>query len=109
MTSINVRTFTDQNFESEVLRSNIPVLVEFMAPWSAPCRSLAATIDRIADDYVGRLKVGMLNTDTSQAVARRYSVRSIPTIFVFRGGQKTGQYVGVTDRARLLQSLGLTR
>ena len=90
----NVLAVTDGTFESEVLQSEIPVLVDFWAEWCGPCRMLAPTVEAIAQDYNGRVKVAKLNVDENLSTAERYGIRGIPTLLVFRGGQVREQIVG---------------
>ena len=101
----NIRTFTTENWESEVLGATEPVLVDFWAEWCAPCRMIAPTIDALATEYAGRVKVGKLNVDENEPVAMRYAIRSIPTLLVFRGGQAVEQRVGAAPREELARLL----
>lgn len=107
MASANVHSFTDQNFDSEVLNSPIPVLVDFTATWCGPCKQLAPIVEKLADEYQGKVKVGKLDIDDAPQVTRKYGVRSVPTVLVFQGGQKKGQHVGLTTRDKLVQLLGV--
>ena len=95
MASENVKEFTDQNFESEVLKSDQPVLVDFWAEWCMPCRMLTPTIEKIAKDYSGKVKVGKLDTDANRDVAIKYSISAIPTVILFRDGQVSQKFVGL--------------
>ena len=95
MASENVVEFTDENFESEVLKSTQPVLVDFWAEWCMPCRMLAPTIEKIANDYAGKVKVGKLDTDANRDVAAKYSISAIPTVILFRDGQVSQKFVGL--------------
>lgn len=106
MASANVLTVDDSNFESEVLRSSVPVLVDFTATWCGPCKALAPIIDRIADDFAGKVKVAKLDIDDSPKTTSKYGVRSVPTCMVFQGGVKTGMQAGLTHREKLVQLLG---
>ncbi|HXG13155.1 MAG TPA: thioredoxin [Gemmataceae bacterium] len=106
MASKNVVEFTTANWEQEVVNSDIPVLVDFWAPWCGPCRALAPTIDRIADKYVGRVKVGKLNTDENSDVAIRYGISGIPAVLIFKGGdQPRERVVGLTPEQTLVQAI----
>jgi thioredoxin 1 len=105
MASANVLSFTEQNFEAEVLKSDKPVLVDFTATWCGPCKQLTPIVDKIADDFSGKVKVGKLDIDESPEVARKYGVRSVPTVIVFQGGAKTGQHLGLTSRENLVKLL----
>ena len=107
MASANVLLFNEDNFESEVLGSNVPVLVDFTATWCGPCRALAPIVEKIADDFQGKVKVGKLDIDGSPNLARKYGVRSVPTCIAFEGGAKKGQHVGLTSRETLIQLLGV--
>jgi thioredoxin 1 len=107
MASANVHEFNDENFEVEVLKSSQPVLVDFTATWCGPCRALAPIIDKLADDYQGRVKVGKLDIDNSPNITRKYGVRSVPTVMVFEGGQKKAMNAGLTTREKLIQLLGI--
>jgi thioredoxin 1 len=95
MASENVKEFTDQNFEAEVLKANEPVLVDFWAEWCMPCRMLAPTIEKLAGDYNGKVKVGKLDTDSNRDVAMRYSISAIPTVILFKGGEVVQRFVGL--------------
>ena len=94
---------TADNFEAEVLKSDKPVLVDFWAEWCAPCRMLAPTIDQVANDYAGRVKVGKLNVDQFGEIAARYQIRGIPTILVFHRGEVHDQMVGAGSKENILK------
>jgi thioredoxin 1 len=94
MANPNVHQFEDGSFESEVLQSDQPVLVDFWAPWCAPCKMIAPAVDTLATEFAGKAKVGKINIDDHQMVAQRYNVMSIPTLLVFKGGQVVDQVVG---------------
>jgi thioredoxin 1 len=96
-----VQTFTDDNFDEAVLKSATPVLVDFWAEWCAPCRRLAPTVDAMAADLNGRLVVGKLNVDENPAITFRYTVRGIPTLLLFKGGDIVEQVVGLVDKDSL--------
>ena len=95
MASENVKEFTDQNFAAEVLESKDLVLVDFWADWCQPCRMLAPTIDKIAKDYAGKVKVGKVDTDANRDVAIKYSISAIPTVILFKNGQVAQKFVGL--------------
>jgi thioredoxin 1 len=95
MASEHIKEFTDENFESEVLKSSQPVLVDFWAEWCGPCLRLAPTIDKLAQDYAGRVKVGKVNTDSNHDVAMKYGISSIPTVIIFKDGQPVQRIVGL--------------
>lgn len=101
----NVAEFTDANFDAEVLQSPIPVLVDFWAPWCGPCKMLAPSIEALAGDYAGKLKVGKLNTDESENVAAKYGIRSIPTLLVFKNGEVVNQLVGALPKEKIAEQL----
>jgi thioredoxin 1 len=90
--------FTDQNFDQDVLKSNQPVLVDFWATWCAPCRMIGPTVDTLADEYAGRVKIGKVNVDENPTVPTRYGIRSIPTLLIFKAGQIQEQVVGTTSK-----------
>jgi thioredoxin 1 len=93
---------TDQSFDSEVIRSSTPVLVDFWAPWCGPCRAVAPTVDAIATEFAGRLKVVKLNTDESGEVAMKFGVTSIPTLMVFKNGEMVERVLGNRPKADLV-------
>lgn len=87
MASEHIVELTDENWKTEVLESNVPVLVDFWAPWCGPCRAIGPTIDKIASQFVGKVKVGKLNVDDAPDAATRYGVTTIPRVFLFEKGQ----------------------
>lgn len=101
MASENVHTFTDDNFEKEVLQSEIPVLVDFWATWCAPCKAIAPLIDTVASEYEGRVKVGKVNVDDNPATPGKYGVRGIPTVILIKDGKVLDQVVGAIPKAQL--------
>jgi thioredoxin 1 len=108
MASENVKEFTDQNFESEVLKSDQPVLVDFWAEWCMPCRMLTPTIEKLAKDYSGKVKVGKLDTDANRDVAIKYSISAIPTVILFRNGQVAQKFVGLRQERDFKEALDST-
>ncbi len=97
--------FTTQNFESEVLNSDKPVLVDFFADWCGPCKMMAPVIEELAELYDGKAKVGKLNVDSNEEIAMKYGVMSIPTILVIKNGQVEAKMVGVQKRETLMDAL----
>jgi thioredoxin 1 len=105
MAGQNTLTFTDASWETDVLGSAEPVLVDFWAEWCGPCKMMGPTIDAVAEEYVGKFKVGKLDVDSNGVTAQRYGIRGIPTLLVFKGGQVVAQKVGAvgkTDVQKLL-------
>jgi thioredoxin 1 len=96
----------DATFEDEVLAAEVPVLVDVGATWCAPCKALAPIVDRVARETAGRAKVVKMDMDASPRTAQRYGIRGVPTILVFRHGEKTAQHLGATTREKLLAMLG---
>ena len=106
MSSQNVHQFTDSNFDTEVLASDKPVLVDFWAQWCPPCRALAPTIDALADQLAGKVKVGKVNTDENPAIAAQYGITSIPTVMIFKGGRLQKRLVGLRPLSDFATALG---
>jgi len=98
-----ITTLTDQNWESEVMGSKQPVLIDFWASWCAPCRALSPSVEAVADQYDGRLKVGKLNVEENADVPFRYNITSLPTLLVIKGGQVAEQRVGLIPREALVK------
>lgn len=92
---------TEKNFEEEVLRSDIPVLVDFWATWCGPCRMIAPVIEEIAEEYEGKVKVGKINVDEEQALAIKYGIMSIPTLLLFKDGQVSATTVGFVEKEKI--------
>ncbi len=101
----NTVEITDSNFESEVVKSTTPVLVDFWAAWCAPCRALAPTVDSIAAEYKGRVKVGKLDVDANGSTAARFNIRGIPTLLVIKDGQVKEQIVGAVEKSVITKAL----
>ncbi len=98
---VNVIEGTDANFEQEVLKSDIPVLVDFWAPWCGPCRMVAPVVEQLANQYAGKLKVVKINTDENQAVSMQYGIRSIPTLGIFKDGKVVDGVIGAQPKQAL--------
>ena len=105
MASDNVKEFTDANFETEVLNSAQPVLVDFWAEWCMPCRLLTPTIEKIAKDYSGKVKVGKVDTDANRDISMKYGISSIPTVILFKNGQITQKFVGLRHERDFKEAL----
>lgn len=101
MAGANTLSFTDAGWDTDVLKSEVPVLVDFWAVWCGPCRQIAPFVDQLADEYAGKVKVGKLNVDENGSTAMRYQVRGIPTLLMFKGGQLVGSRVGAASKADL--------
>ena len=101
----NVIELTDDNWKSEVLESDTPVLVDFWAPWCGPCKAVGPVVEELANDYEGKVKVGKLNVDNARGVATQYQIRSIPTILLIKNGKVLTQRVGAGSKKDLEQIL----
>lgn len=101
MGSAEIVELKDSTFETEVINSSTPVLVDFWAPWCGPCRVIAPVVDEIASSYSGRLKVGKVNVDDNMQIAAKYSVRSIPTLILFKDGKAQHQIVGAVPKSEI--------
>ena len=105
MASEHVKEFTDQNFEAEVLKSDQPVLVDFWAEWCMPCRMLTPTIEKLAKDYTGKVKVGKLDTDANRDVSMKFGISAIPTVILFKNGQVAQKFVGLRQEKDFKEAL----
>jgi thioredoxin 1 len=105
MASANVKNVTDQSFDTDVLKSEQPTLVDFWATWCGPCRQIAPMIDALADEYKGRVNVAKVDVDSNQIVAQQYMISSIPRLLIFKGGKVVGQLVGAVPRSKLEDEL----
>lgn len=97
----NLPAFTDDNFDTEVTSNDTPVLVDFGAEWCGPCRALAPIVEDLAKEYEGRLKVGTVDIDKAQGVARKFGIMSVPTIIFFKGGEAVDKITGLQPKANL--------
>ena len=106
MASNGIIDLSDANFETEVIKSDTPVLVDFWAPWCGPCRAIATSVEEISASYEGRLKVGKLNVDENQQTTMKFGIRSIPTLIVFKGGQAVEQIIGAVPKGEIEKAVG---
>ena len=100
--SENITIVTDSSFAVEVLQANVPVLVDFWAEWCGPCKTLAPTIEAIAKEFAGKVKIAKLNVDENHKISTSYSIRGIPTLILFKGGKISATKVGVATKAQLV-------
>jgi len=105
MASSNVHTFTEANFQDEVMKSEHPVLVDFWAEWCGPCRAMGPAIDAVAEKFVGKAKIGKVDIEANRKLAMDFNINSIPTIMIFKGGQKVKTLVGLKKESELAQAL----
>ncbi|MCL4164788.1 UNVERIFIED_CONTAM: hypothetical protein GTU68_011003 [Idotea baltica] len=101
----NLADFSDDTFQSDVLESDQPVLVDFWAPWCGPCKMLTPTIEELATEYEGKVKIGKLNTDDNRQAAIDYQINSIPTLIVFKGGVPVDKIMGAQPKERIAEVL----
>jgi thioredoxin 1 len=105
MASDNVQTFTDGNFEDTVIKAGGPVLVDFWAEWCGPCKRLGPTVDALATDYSGKVTIGKLNVDENPEIARKFQIRGIPALLLFKGGQVVESVIGLAQKDELKKVL----
>jgi thioredoxin 1 len=98
-------TITDANFESEVIKSNIPVLIDFWATWCGPCKAIAPIVEDLAKEYDGKFKIGKVDVDDNQQTAIKYGIRSIPTLLIMKNGKVNDTIVGAVPKAQIVQKL----
>jgi thioredoxin 1 len=101
----NVLEFSDATFQSDVLDSKDPVLVDFWAPWCGPCKMLAPTIEQLAGDFSGKVRIGKLNTDENPKTPTSYGISGIPTVLIFKGGEVVEKFVGLTPKDKIATAL----
>ena len=107
MAGANVLEINDLNFETEVLKSSVPFLLDFSATWCGPCKALSPVVEKLADEYTGKVRVGKLDIDDSPTVTNKFGIRGVPTILVFKGGAESGRHVGMTNKETLIKLLGV--
>ena len=105
MAGQNTLTFTDSSFDQDVLRAEVPVLVDLWAEWCGPCKQMGPTIDVVASEYAGKAKIGKLDVDSNDKTAMRYNIRGIPTLLLFKGGQVVEQRVGAIGKSEVQKML----
>lgn len=105
MAGQNVLTFNDAGFDADVLKSEVPVLVDFWAEWCGPCRMMAPTVDQIAAEYAGKLKVGKVDVDSNGGTAMRYSIQGIPTLLLFKNGRVVASRVGAAGKSEVVKMI----
>ncbi len=105
MASADVSHVTDANFDQEVIKSSIPVLIDFWAPWCGPCKAIAPIVDELAKDYAGKLKVVKINVDDNPETPARYGVRGIPNLLIIKDGQVKEQIVGAVPKGHLVNAV----
>ncbi len=105
MAGLNTLTLSDSSFDNDVLKSEVPVLVDFWAEWCGPCRMMEPTIESIATDYSGKIRVGKLNVDDNGGTAMRYGIRGIPTLLLFKDGRVVEQRVGAVGKSEVQKML----
>jgi thioredoxin 1 len=108
MAGKNVLEINDANFEQEVLKSDLPFLLDFGAVWCQPCKALAPIVEKLADENLGKFKVGKIDIDDSPEIAKKYGIRGVPTVIVFKGGAESGRHSGMTGGVKdtLLKLVG---
>lgn len=101
MASDSILELSDASFESDVINSDVPVLVDFWAPWCGPCRAVAPIVEEISEAYDGKIKVGKLNVDENPSITMKFGIRSIPTLLVFKGGEAVEQIIGAVPKGEI--------
>ena len=97
-----VREVTDQNFAEDVLKSEMPVLIDFWAPWCGPCNMVSPVVEKVSDDYVGKMEFCKMNVDEAPVTAQSYGIMSIPTLMLFKNGQKVDEIIGAVPESHII-------
>ncbi len=105
MAGANTLTVSDKNFDTEVVNSEVPVLVDFWAEWCGPCKMMAPTVDQVATEYAGRVKVAKVDVDENGNTAMRFNIRGIPTLLLFKGGKVVDSRVGAVGKSEVLKMI----
>jgi len=101
MAGKNVQEFNELNFDHEVIKSDVPVLVDFSATWCGPCKAIAPLVGQVADEFIGKVKVGTIDIDDNPGIAQRFGIKGVPTLFVFKGGEVVGKMVGAAPKQNI--------
>ncbi len=105
MASDSIMELNNSNFDSEVIRSDKPVLVDFWAPWCGPCRALAPIIEEVSHEYSDKIKIGKVNVDENPEISMRFGIRSIPTLILFKNGQAVEQIIGAVPKSEIERAI----
>ncbi len=101
----NITEFTDSNWDDEVLKSDLPVVIDFWAEWCGPCRMVAPIVEELSDEYNGKVKFGKLDVDSNSGTAARYGIRSIPTLLIFKDGDEVARLIGAKPKNQMVKEL----
>jgi thioredoxin 1 len=105
MANQKILQLSEDSFDADVTRSDLPVLVDFWAEWCGPCKMIAPLLDELADEFDGKLKIGKVNVDDNQSLAGKFGIRAIPTLLIFKGGQVKEQIVGLSSKKELQKKI----
>ncbi|MBD3167947.1 MAG: thioredoxin [candidate division Zixibacteria bacterium] len=101
----NIQEITDANFEQEVLKADLPVVIDFWAEWCGPCRMVAPIVEELSEEYNGKVKFGKLDVDANSNTPAKFGIRSIPTLLIFKGGEEVGRLIGAKPKGQLVKEL----